>query len=331
MSDVTLQVSQATFSDVLKTLWPLSVPITGGGSQGGLSGFIDAKFHISSIEEVEFNDASTFTATNIEINWDTLIFQVGIDIPPVKIGQFCLAHVPGFLQGFFGGDSCLVMFPGVTLFTAVPDVYITLNLSPIFQYIITQATVIGKIDVNYTTKTPPDSNYWGLYVDPSAVHVEPIDIENTLGQSTILLLAAIDVAVNYIVSIAPEAFMIDALLGVLGFPTISEWILDILGIQDSVEQWLTKWLNVSIGIDQLIYEVLLKAILANAPFKIDDPVKLISAVTPADPTKYGGFGPTGTDGSTTKAVTLAAVTLGVLQPAVTFTGGEIVVTFDFAS
>ena len=94
---------------------------------------------------------------------------------------------------------------------------------------------ISRVKLQYTTSTPPDSNYWGIYLDPVAVHVEPIDIQDTLGQSTVLLIAAIDAAVQYIYSIAPEAFVIDALLGIVGFPSISEYILDILGIQDSVE------------------------------------------------------------------------------------------------
>jgi hypothetical protein len=332
MSDVTLKVSEPAFGAVFNKLWPaLSLPFNGSGSWAGLWGSVDGQFHVVGAGDVEFNDADSFTASEIDLNWDKLILKIGIDVPSIKVGKFCLLEVPDFLTDWFG-SGCLVEFPGGTLFTAVPDVYIKLNLNAIFQYIITEISIIGRIKVNYTTSTPPDSNYWGIYVDPIAVNVDPIDIQDTLGQSWILVAAAIDLAVQYIYSVAPATFVIDALLGVLGFPSISEWILDILDIQDDVEEWLMRWLNTSIGIDQLIYQALLDDILAgSALYEIDDPAKLIDEIVPSDPSKFGGYGPDGTDGTTTATVTLSKVQVGVLQPNVSFTDHEMIVTFDFAS
>ena len=47
--------------------------------------------------------------------------------------------VPEIVQDWFG-EGCPVEFPGADFFTAVPDLYIKLNLNAIFQYIITQIT-----------------------------------------------------------------------------------------------------------------------------------------------------------------------------------------------
>ena len=331
MSDVTLKVSEKTFGDVFNKLWPaLKLPFSGDGSWAGLWGAVEGEFHIVKAGKVEFNDSNTFTASEIDFQWDKLIFKVGIDIPTIKIGEFCLLPTPDFLKGWFGSDDCLVVFPGGEFFTAVPDLYIKLNLSAIFQYIITEINIISRVKMQYTTSTPPDSNYWGIYLDLVALHVEPIQIQDTLGQSTLLLIAAIDGAVQYLYSIVPGTFVIDVLLGIVGFPTLSEFILNILDIQESVEEWLTKWLNTSIGIDQLIYQALFDAILSGtALYKIDDPVTLLSEDTPADPTKYGGFGPSGTDGKISAIVTQPKVTVKVLEPTVAFSTHEMRVTFDF--
>jgi len=101
-------------------------------------------------------------------------------------------------------------------------------------------------------------------------------------------------------------------------------------IQDSVEEWLTKWLNWSIGIDQLIYEALLarffQAQLSSG-----------STIRESQRRRYSGRSSNMADsagrkrGSTSGIVTLAKVSIGVLQPNVTFNSGEMVVTFDFAS
>ena len=124
--------------------------------------------------------------------------------------------------------------------------------------------------------------------------------------------------------------MIERLLSVLGFPSLSEYILDILDIQDDVEEWLMRWLNMSIGIDQLIHQALLDAVLkGTALYKIDDPVTLMSEDVASDPTKYGGFGPSGEDAATAATVTLAKVAVRVLKPNVEFNDHEMVVTFDF--
>jgi hypothetical protein len=332
MSDVTLKVSEKTFGEVFNKLWPaFKAPFSGDGSWAGLWGAVEGQFHIVQAGDVEFNDANTFTASEIDLQWDKLIFKIGIDIPTIKIGKFCLLPTPDFLKDFFGSDDCLVEFPGGQLFTAVPDPYVKFNLSAIFQYIITEITIISKVKMQFTTEPPPDSNYWGIYLDLVALHVEPIQIQDTLGQSTLLLIAAIDAAVQYIYSILPATFVIDVLLGIVGFPTLSEFILNILDIQESVEEWLTKWLNIPIGIDQLIYQKLFDAVLSDtALYKIDDPVTLLTELTPSDPTNYGGFGPSGADGTMPAVVTLAKVTANVLQPAVTFTSHEMMVTFDFA-
>jgi hypothetical protein len=142
-------------------------PFSGDGSWGGLWGAIDSEFHIVKAGKVEFNDANTFTALEIDFKWDKLILKVGIDIPAIKIGKFCLVPVPDILESYFG-DDCLVEFPGGELFKAVPDLYIKLNLNDIFQFIITEISIISKVKIEHTSK-PPDPDYWGIYLDPVAV------------------------------------------------------------------------------------------------------------------------------------------------------------------
>ena len=65
----------------------------------------------------------------------------------------------------------------------------------------------------------------------------------------------------------------------------------------------------SIGIDQLIYQALLDADSRQALYEIDDPAELLSALTPTDPSKYGGYGKYGTEGVAPATVVLPKVAM----------------------
>ena len=331
MGDVTLKVNEPTFGEVFNKLWPaLKAPF-----DADVSAFlyfrIEGEFHIVGAGKVEFNDGDTFTASEIDLAWDKLILYVGIDIPTITVGKFCIVEIPDDLKPFLG--DC-IEFPGGDIFTASPEYRIKLNLNAIVQFIITEISTVASIDVKHGSKSGQD--YWGIHVNPEAVNVDLVDIEDTLGQADVLVAGAIAAAVVYIESIAPAAFAIDVLLGIVGFPSLSEYILDILDIQDEVEEWLMRTLKISIGIDQIIYQFILDFLLEDSPlYKIDDPVKIASGDTDDNTAGYGGFGVDGLapppPPPPANTVTLSKVEARVNQPDVMFTDDEMVVTFDLGS
>lgn len=334
MSDVALKVNEQTFGEVFNKLWPgFKAPFDEEVS-ALLYLRIEGEFHIVGAGKVEFNDGDTFTASEIDLAWDKLILHVGIDIPTITVGKFCIMELPPALKLILGVDC--IEFPGGEVFTASPEYKIKLNLNAIVQFLVTEISTIADIEVKKGSKDGQD--YWGIHLDPEAVNVDLVDIEDTLGQADALVVAGIAAAVKYINTIVPATFVIDVLLGVVGFSSLSEYILDILDIQDDVEEWLMRTLKVSIGIDQIIYQILLDFLLSSAPlYKIDDPISLMKEEIDGDVTGYGGFG---TDGNApppppppppSNGVTLNRVLAKVNQPDVVFSNDEMVVTFDFGN
>src|SRR5262245_60122937 len=127
MSDVTLKVSEQTFAEVFNLVYPGQSKKFKGESPGAKDAGIktdesstetsksktylhvtvpwfavDAELHLVGANGIEFNDGNTFTINEIDIAWDKLILKVGLDIPTMKFGGFCLFKVPKSVPVFGG-------------------------------------------------------------------------------------------------------------------------------------------------------------------------------------------------------------------------------------
>ena len=278
---------------------------------------VDAVIRLVGAGGIEFNDSNTFTVNEVDIAWDKFVFTVGIDIPSMKFGGFCLFRLPDDWPLI--GGKCAVPVPPFDLFTKSPDIKVALNLSPIFTSIITEISAICSIEV----KDAGDK--WAIHADPVAVDADLVDIQDTMGQLPGILSAAVAVVVLKLKVTFPAPWLVDVFLGFVGVPSLTTLVLDMLDIHDDVQEWLMKQLEFSIGIDNLLTEVISDAVLdSEAIFDVPKRYEIVEKTT-KDAHELGPWA----DGVALPAsVTLPEIELPIKKPDAHFTGDEMIVTFD---
>ena len=346
MSDVTLKVSEQFFGEVFDLVYPGKPFPFKGESPGSKDAAIktsetstgtttaktylnvtvpwfavNGAIHLAGANGVEFNDGNTFTINELDIAWDKLILRVGLDIPPMKFGGYCLFRIPEDVP--FIGGNCVLDVPPIDLFTKTPDIEIPLDLSPIFESIITEISAICSIELRAEQENGKD--VWAVHPEPIAVDVDLVDIQDTLGKAPALLGAAIAAVVLNFQAFFPATWMMHVFLWFVGLPTMTSLVLDLLDIQDDIEEWLMKVLDQSIGIENLLMEVIFDAILDSEAVLTIDRLQEILEEKVVPPNELGGFAVASSIGN----VTLPAVSLPVVKPEVVFDDDEMILTFDF--
>jgi len=324
MSDVTFSVNESTFKAVFNKVYPgKKLPFNASGSKLHVWFGIEGEIHIEGAGDIEFEDSNTFLLKELKIGWDKLILRMGIDVPDVKIGKFCVFRMPE--DSWFMGGECVFEFPGATLFTGNPDIGpVVINLNLIMQYIVTE--ISGRYFI-YIKKEKDSSGkfYQMVHAMPEAVDVDPISINDTMGKLPLLIKAGIAKAVQYMIDTIPEAWMVDVVLSFLGFPSFTTFLLDLLDIHDDVEEWLMDKLNLSIGLDNVLYQLLFQELLESEElFKIEDPYPFVKGKT-LDTIDFGGY--KATPGGPTFA--LAAISAPVTDAVVEFAEDQLFIRFNF--
>jgi hypothetical protein len=322
MSDVAFSINEATFNTVFsKALVSLKqLPFDGSSSIGPLWIGVEGAVHIDDAGDIDFEDGNTFLLKELDIGWDSLILRLGFDLPTVTIGKFCVFRFPEDTP--FVGGECIFEFPGVTLFADAPDIGpVKLNLNAIISFIVTEISGHFKIDIR------KEGNFQKIYGDVLEIDVDPISINDTFGKLPAIIKVGVASAAALIVSKVPQVWLLDAVLGILGLPSVTQWVLDLLDIGDDIEEWLMDKLNFSIGIDDLLYQVIFDEVLkTSAILEIDDPFPFVpefSAIT-AD---FGGF-----PGPAPAAATfvIPATAARVLNPSARFDDDHLWIRLDFA-
>lgn len=325
MPDLEFRINQAAFAKLLERVIGGIATFSGAGGFGLWFG-CEGSFTLQDFSSLEFDgDDDTFDAREIDLKWNTLKLAFGIDIPTIEVGGFCLIRAPDFL-GL--GEICLLEFPRVRVFTKSPEVKQEIDLSTILSFIVSEVSILGSLEVNDHTDAA-GKHQWRVTVHSEAIDVDPIDIHDTLGQSDVLLAAAIAAAAITLESAMPAAWVADLVLGLLGVPTFAELVMDVLDIQDDTEEWLKGVFNESIGIDNLIMNAIANAILKKSPiFKLKNPFPILPEQKGASTTNYGAFGPAGEDPTPLPTIDLAESGVPLKAPAIDFTDSELVVSVD---
>ena len=194
-------------------------------------------------------------------NIDTLYLNFGIDIPEITIGGFCLIPIPF--------DGCLVYIPGVSFFSANPDITLPFDISGILSIAL---TLTAAPVVYYGEGTP---NRWQLFIDPDPsltnIHIDGIsDIPGTLLENAVN--AAID-------SLGLPDWAEDVIEFVLG--PLVDLIKGILGIIGDFALWVIDFIGNTLGLWNLIKTVALEYLGDTVPlFQLEDPLPIIPAETP---------------------------------------------------
>jgi hypothetical protein len=156
--------------------------------------------------------------------------------------------------------------------------------------------------------------------------VDPISINDTLGKLPVIIEIGIYAASAQLLKLVPQAWMVDVVLGFLGFPTVTAYLLDLLDIHDDMEEWLMDVLNLSIGIDNLLYQVIFEEMLEREElFKIEDPYPFVPERPNVDTAKYGGFPAP----PPFPKFTMPEIAAPILNPSVKFDADNLWIKFDF--
>ncbi len=320
MSDVSLAVSETAFATLYNRVVPsVSLPFDGATSLGPLWFGIEGAVHVAGAGTIDFEDSDSFWLDELKIGWDKLVIRLGFDIPTVTVGRFCVLRFPDDTP-VVGGD-CLWEFPGGELFGGAPDIGpVAINLNAIMPFIVTE--VSGRFDIRLVK----DGDVLKLKVHKQSIDVDPISIQDSFNQLPAILQAGIALAAANFVAAHPPAFLLDMALGILGFPSITELLLDILDIGDDMQEWLTRRLNFDIGIQNMLVGVIAGAVLEKTMFDIPDPYSLLPATT-LDVADFGGFTDPQPAGTTTA---LDAPRAAIVEPEARFDADMLHIGFNLA-
>jgi hypothetical protein len=277
MSHVTVAVSevagQRLFDEARETV---VVSHSDGGSFGPFTANYAVGFHLEG-GTLDFRSDGSVQIRELDIKWDTLSLTLGINIPEICVGGFCLVPIPL--------DGCLVHVPKRCAFSGNPDIVVPLNLSGLLTSEVSfrAAPVIKHFKnparpptMDYIAAQPPKLwDEWQLYIDPITVDIDIFDVADIVGD---LLEDAVDAAIDGLLSFLPgwARDLIRALMG----PVI-DLIRDILDIPDEIDEWLSDFLGVSLGLLDFVATVVGDHFAAKTPLiRIEDPFPIL----PGDPT-----------------------------------------------
>lgn len=219
---------------------------------------------------------NTVQIKELDIKWDKLDLTLGLDIPEICVGGFCIIPSP------FGG--CWLRAPEICIFSSDPDISFTLPLgglitselsvtgSLLTKYAVNPARPGGMNDWDAQDATPSLANHWQLFLDPQFVDVDIFDIADIVGD---LLENAVNAAIDNLLSFLP-GWARDLIKAILG--PIIDLIRAILDIPDDIQEWISDLLNVSFGILDFIVQMVADYFANQYPLhQIEDPYPILEA------------------------------------------------------
>jgi len=169
--DLTVAISETTFKKIYGALLE-GFKFT-ASSPGSGSGIFSVGYTVSAHLDngiVDLRDNGSILISELDVKWDTLQLNVGIDIPTQTIGGFCLVPNP------FGG--CLIRAPSIDIFEAKPDISLPINLGGLITSEIT-LSAIPKIFYGIGSGVP---NRWQFTLVPTLpIDLDIIDIADSVG------------------------------------------------------------------------------------------------------------------------------------------------------
>ncbi|HVQ08681.1 MAG TPA: hypothetical protein VMS43_09625 [Allosphingosinicella sp.] len=253
--------------------------------------------------QIDFQSNGTVLIKELDIVYDPLELTLGIDIPKVTVGGFCIIPTPW---------GCALKAPKKTFFGGNPDISVTLDLGGIITTEVSAScgATLKHFDdpdgagmTRWAALAADQSNKWRLFLEPGYIDIDFIDIADTVGN---LIDKMVDAAVDALLGFLPgwARSLVKAILG-----SFTDLIRNILDIPDDVGEWLSNLLGVSLGLFDFAIHMVLEHFADKYPvFAFNDPYPILPATG----------GPGGT--------TLVPVLMPVVSPAVTVTKDELVIS-----
>lgn len=179
MKHITIAASANAFGQLFKALRDnFHFSKSDSGSYGPFSASYSVGIHLDD-GNISLNDDGTIEIKNVDIVFDTLTAEACFNLPGFSIGGWCIIPDPwnGCLVGIpeihIGGPICVpIDLSGLT--SEISDLKASLTA----KYYVDPARPPGVSDLDAEFAGHP--NKWQVYIDPAWVHVDPIDIPDTV-------------------------------------------------------------------------------------------------------------------------------------------------------
>lgn len=282
MSHLTVAVSETTFGDLFDTVRDgLARSTSGSADLGPFSVAWNAGFRLEG-GSVDLQADDSVRIDELDVVYDPLDLTLGVDLPEVCVGGFCIIPNP------FGG--CLVRAPRICVFSADPDITLPLDLGGLIvseisgafrvrtRYAVDPGRTPGMTDLDAEDLGIP--NAWQVLLDPIWLDVDLIDVADTVGN---VLDAAIETAVDGLLGFLP-GWARDVIKAILG--PIVDLVRAILDIGDDIDEWLSNLLGVSIGLFDFVLTAVADHFADRTPvFEFEDPYPILDYDGPLIPVK----------------------------------------------
>ncbi len=271
MAHLTAATSEAAVSKLFEGLRDnFSVDESDSVDFGPFTAGYELAFHLEG-GDVDLQNDNSIVIEELDIKWDKLRVFLGIDIPELCIGGFCIIPSP------FG---CILRAPEICVFDDDPDFGIDLDLNGLLT---SEISLAAKPRLEYFTDPARPAgmswldaedadlaNKWQLFIDPEWVDIDIFDFSDIIGD---LLDNAIDNAVDDLLFFLP-GWAKDLIKAILG--PVVDLVRAILDIGDDIDEWLSDLLGISLGVFDLIITLVADHFAKDFPLiEIEDPFPIL--------------------------------------------------------
>jgi hypothetical protein len=246
---------------------------TVSGSFGPFSASATAAGHLEN-GTIDLKANNSIAIDELDLQFDILRACIGLDIPEICVGGFCILGIPF--------DGCAIRLPEICIFSANPDIQFCLDIAPFVRFELSAAVrPIMKYSVNpgrlpgmndWDAHDAMVPNHWQLYLDPLTIDLDLFDFADAIGD---LLDDALDAALDTILGPLPQ-WAKDLIKAILG--PIIDVVRAILDFGDDFVEWLSQLIGVSLGLGNLILQLIADYLASGHPlFEFPDPIQVMPA------------------------------------------------------
>ncbi len=263
MSDIKIQVKEKLIDDIFQEQKKqVKIDQTFPWSNGSFKvrGKVKAHLKDGEIRIVRAGTKSHLEIKELDIVWEDVRFQFGLDIPTVTIGGQCVLRAFG---------RCRIRLPKKSFFRRSIDVKTPEIRLPQFRSEISMSAfpIINQNDNNYK-----------VYLKPTRPDIDFIDIPDTIGDA---LDSFVDKVVDNILGFLPRwaRNLIKRILG-----SLTKLVRRLLDLGDDIEEWLSRVLNTSLGVFDMFADILLAFFGPKFEiFEISDPYPILEGTETLKP------------------------------------------------
>ncbi|MEH6393957.1 hypothetical protein [Pseudoalteromonas sp.] len=263
MSDIKIQVKEKLIDDIFQEQKKQvkideSFPWSDGSFK--VRGKVKAHLKEGEIRIVRAGTKSHLEIKELDIVWEDVRFQFGIDIPTVTIGGGCVLRAFG---------RCRIRLPRKSFFKKSIDMRTPEIRLPKFRSEISMSAypIINKTDSSYK-----------VFLKPTRPDIDFVDIPDTVGDA---LDSFVDLIVDDILGFLPRwaRGLIKRILG-----NLTKLVRRLLDLGDDIEEWLSRVLNTSLGLFDIVADLLLAFFGPKFElFELNDPYPILQGTETLKP------------------------------------------------